>query len=193
MVTVRMRSSWIYMGVSPTVGKGWCTWLVYAIFATVGYLRYYIDKWLHFFAAHSRHGTHSPFVYRLVDEVIYAKRLPGEPRDKVQRLIGRLIHRFQPGMVFMLTNKPIPTTTLDFVIIDADALEAPAAQVAAFWPQLHAGSVLVLLDVYRTAESKTLWRSIKMKPEVTVTIDMYRMGLVFFRSGQAKEGFKIRY
>lgn len=159
----------------------------------MGLLRYYLDGLWHFFAAHSRHGTHSPFVYRLVDEVIYAKRLPSESGDKVKRLVGRLINRFQPSMVFALANESIPTSRLDFVIIDARTLEEPVAQLEALWPRLHAGSVLVLSDFYRDTKSKALWQSIKIKREVTVTIDLFRVGLVFFHSGQAREDFKIKY
>ncbi|MEC3881109.1 hypothetical protein [Parapedobacter sp. 10938] len=159
----------------------------------MGRLRFYFDGLRHFFVAHSRHGTHSPFVYRLVDEVIYAKRLPGEPRDKAKRLTARLIDRFQPDMVFILANEPIPTARPDFVIVDAGTLEEPVAQLEALWPQLHAGSVMVLPGIYRDTGAKALWKSIKIKPEVTVTIDLFHVGLVFFHAGQCKEDFKIRY
>lgn len=162
-------------------------------FCHVGRFRFFADRLAHFFVAHSRHGTHSPFVYRLLDEVIYAKRLPGESADKVRRLTARLIERFQPGAVFTLADEPVPTSPLDFIIIDAGVLEAPVVKVEALWQQLHAGSVLLLLDIYRNAGSKALWHSIKSKPEVTVTIDLFCVGLVFFHSGQAKEDFKIRY
>ncbi|MFB2120620.1 hypothetical protein [Parapedobacter sp. 2B3] len=159
----------------------------------MAHLHYYLDGLVHFFAAHSRHGTHSPFVYRLVDEVIYPNRVPGEPSDKEERLIKRLIDRFQPGVVYTLGSGPPPTSSIDFVIVDCAALEEPATQVEALWPRFHAGSVLVFFGLHRTTAAKALWRSTKAKPDVTVTIDLFRAGLVFFRSGQAKEDFKIRY
>ncbi len=34
-------------------------------------IRFFLDYLTHFVAAKTRHGVHSPFVYRLVDEVIY--------------------------------------------------------------------------------------------------------------------------
>lgn len=169
------------------------TWIVYAIFVPVGHLQYYLDGLAHFFAAHSRHGTHSPFVYRLVDEVIYARRLPGESHDKVKRLVERLIDRFRPGTVYVMGSGPPRVSLLDFVIVDCGVHEAPVGQVEALWQRLHAGSVLVLLGCHRTAGAKALWQSIKAKPDVTVTIDLFHIGLVFFHSGQAKEDFKIRY
>lgn len=159
----------------------------------MGLLRYYLDGLAHFFAAHSRHGTHSPFVYRLLDEVIYPKRLSDEPRDKVARLVKRLIDRFQPGEVYTPDSEPSPTSPIDFAFVDCGTRETPGAEVEAVWPQLHAGSVLVLSGCHRTTAAKALWQSIKMGPEVTVTIDLFCAGLVFFRSGQAKEDFRIRY
>ena len=37
------------------------------------------------------------------------------------------------------------------------------------------------------------WSAVKAHPRVTVTIDLYNMGLVFFRTEQAKEHFTLRY
>jgi len=136
-----------------------------------------MDHIIHFLMSHSRHGTHSPFVYRLVDEVIYAPRKVGEPRDKVQRLISRLVSRFKP----------------DFVIINGNNVEAIASQLGRVWPHLHAGSVLILNDIYRNRRMKALWQIVQERPDVTVTIDLFHLGLVFFHKGQAKEDFRIRF
>jgi hypothetical protein len=37
------------------------------------------------------------------------------------------------------------------------------------------------------------WEEIKKHPKVTVTVDLFFFGLVFFRKEQAKEGFILRY
>jgi hypothetical protein len=39
---------------------------------------------------------------------------------------------------------------------------------------------------------KDVWQQIKNHPQVTVTIDLYKFGLVFFRTGQRKQHFKLR-
>ena len=36
------------------------------------------------------------------------------------------------------------------------------------------------------------WHIIKQHPKVTVTIDIFHLGIVFFRKEQAKEHFTIR-
>src|SRR5690606_31867249 len=59
--------------------------------------RYWLDYLQHLLKANTRHGTHSPFVYRLLDEVVYPRRRAGEPRDKTERLVSRLRNRFAPN------------------------------------------------------------------------------------------------
>ena len=36
-------------------------------------MQFYLKYLRHYLISHSRHGTHSPFVYKLVDEVLYRK------------------------------------------------------------------------------------------------------------------------
>ncbi len=36
------------------------------------------------------------------------------------------------------------------------------------------------------------WEEIKKDPQVSVTVDLYFMGLVFFRREQLREHFKLR-
>jgi hypothetical protein len=53
-------------------------------------------------------------------------------------------------------------------------------------------SFWILEDIHANAASETLWEKIKMNPKVTVTIDTYQFGLVFFRKEQVEEHFIIR-
>lgn len=155
--------------------------------------QFYLDRLSHFVLAKSRHGTHSPFVYTLVDEVLYLTWQADEPRDKVQRLTERLIKWFGPRQVYHMDACKLPDGPLDFVVIHESAAARINHDLTQLWPQLHVDSVLVIEGVYRNADMKRLWQSLKAKPDVSVTIDLFRVGLVFFRLGQAKEHFRIRY
>ena len=53
-------------------------------------------------------------------------------------------------------------------------------------------SVFVFNDIHSSKEINTVWSTIKKHPEVSVTIDTYHFGIVFFRQEQAKEHFTIR-
>ncbi len=57
----------------------------------------------------------------------------------------------------------------------------------------HNNSVFVLDDIHWSKGMEEAWEAIKSHPRVTVTIDLYNMGLVFLRSEQAKEHFTLRY
>jgi predicted O-methyltransferase YrrM len=56
----------------------------------------------------------------------------------------------------------------------------------------HENTVLIFDDIYWSQGMKEAWAEIKAHPSVTVTIDLFWIGLVFFRKGQVKEDFKIK-
>ncbi|MEL6811804.1 MAG: class I SAM-dependent methyltransferase [Bacteroidota bacterium] len=56
----------------------------------------------------------------------------------------------------------------------------------------HNDTVLIFDDIYWSPEMTEAWNEIIAHPEVTVSIDTYQWGLVFFRKEQEKEHFRIR-
>ena len=52
---------------------------------------------------------------------------------------------------------------------------------------------MIFDDIYWSSGMKEAWNEIKAHSDVTVTIDLFWIGLVFVRKGQAKENFRIRY
>ena len=54
-------------------------------------------------------------------------------------------------------------------------------------------SVFIFDDIHWSGEMEEAWAIIKKNPKVSVTIDVFQLGIVFFRKGQAKEDFIIRY
>lgn len=57
----------------------------------------------------------------------------------------------------------------------------------------HAHSLFVFDDIYWSFEMSQAWKEIKSHPSVTLSIDLYSIGIVFFRSGQSKQHFVLRY
>ncbi len=57
---------------------------------------------------------------------------------------------------------------------------------------IHNDSIIILNNIHLNKENKCIWEKIKKHPKVTVTIDTYRLGLVFVREEQEKEHFIIR-
>ncbi len=54
-------------------------------------------------------------------------------------------------------------------------------------------TVIIIDDIYYSREMEEAWNEIKHMKEVTVTIDIFRMGIVFFRKGIARNDYIIRY
>ncbi len=54
-------------------------------------------------------------------------------------------------------------------------------------------SVFIFDDIHWSAEMTAAWEEIKMHPRVTVSLDLFYMGIVFFRKEQVKEHFIIRF
>lgn len=59
-------------------------------------------------------------------------------------------------------------------------------------PKAHNDSVFILDDIYWSKGMTEAWEIIKNHPQVTVTVDTFNWGMVFFRKEQAKQHFKIR-
>jgi predicted O-methyltransferase YrrM len=54
-------------------------------------------------------------------------------------------------------------------------------------------SVIVFDDIYSSNEMGEAWEEIKKFKKVTLTVDIFRMGLVFFREGITRSDYIVRY
>lgn len=264
------------------------------IFAAMVF-QFFADYLKHRLTANSRHGTHSPFVYKLTDEVIYdfsAKKVYDDIEVQRKKLLhdGRLItvtdlgagshlnknrtkkisqiaknalktprlaqliyrlaanqnakniielgtclgitsaylSKAKPAAA-VLTIEGCPETAkvayqnftdlglanielqvgnfndllpkaindaekLDFVYVDGNHTKAATLNYFNWClPKLHEDSLLIFDDIYWSEGMKEAWAEIKNHPQVTVTIDLFWIGLVYFKKGQAKEHFKIKF
>jgi len=57
----------------------------------------------------------------------------------------------------------------------------------------NADSVIILDDIHWSEEMAQAWETIKSMPAVTMTLDLFRFGIVFFRPGLNNQHFVIRY
>lgn len=257
--------------------------------------QFIVDYIKHRLIANSRHGTHSPFVYQLIDEVIYdfsAKKvydnleiqrkkllndhtlititdlgagsyLNNNQQKKVSQLaknalkaprLAQLIYRLaknhgakqmiELGACLGITTgylavanpdaeiisvEGCPETAqvaeqsfkdlqlsnvqlqvgnfddllpkqlmkmeqLDFIYIDGNHTKTATLNYFELClTKVNENSLLIFDDIYWSAGMKEAWAIIKAHPQVTVTIDLFWIGLVYFRKGQAKEDFKIKF
>jgi predicted O-methyltransferase YrrM len=249
----------------------------------------------HFFSAKTRHGVHSPFVYRLVDEIVYnnaaktsyipierlRQQLLSDNRTisitdlgagshlnnnkkkqvkslaknalksaKLAQLIYRLAEDFKPANIIelgtclglttsylakaapkakVISIEGCPETAavatenlrklnitnvelkvgnfdhllpevinteneLDFVFIDGNhRKDATLNYFEWCLPKLSNKSIVIFDDIYWSKGMKEAWNIVKEHPKVTVTIDLFWIGLVFIKPDQVKEHFKVKF
>ncbi len=248
----------------------------------------------HRFRSKNRHGTHSPFVYKLLDEVFYlkgsyynyekinlirnkmerdnrvlniidlgagSKKLNNQrkvsdiaktsvKKKKLAELIYRLVLHLKPVKIVELgTSLGITTSYLaiadaknqvytiegdpsirkialenfkelnlrniksiegnfddilpellneleevHFAFIDGNhRKKATLRYFNALLPKMPNGGFLVFDDIYWSKEMTEAWNEIINSEKVTVTIDLFYMGIAFIRKEQVKEHFSIRF
>jgi len=82
---------------------------------------------------------------------------------------------------------------LDFVFVDGNhQKEATLKYFEWCLPKVHENTLLIFDDIYWSEGMKQAWAEIKAHPKVTVTVDLFWIGLVFFKPGRAKEDFLIK-
>jgi len=81
----------------------------------------------------------------------------------------------------------------DLIFFDGNhQREATLNYFEALSSKAHNDSVFIFDDIYWSKGMTEAWQIIKKHPKITVTIDTFYLGFVFFRKEQVKEHFTIR-
>ena len=94
-----------------------------------------------------------------------------------------------------LTSVISKLSTVDFVFIDGNHRRQPTINYFNKLVNISTQStILIFDDIHWSKDMEAAWDEIKQHPSVTLTIDLFFIGLVFFRKEQkVKEHFSIRY
>jgi predicted O-methyltransferase YrrM len=83
---------------------------------------------------------------------------------------------------------------LDYVFFDGNhRKEATLSYFRQCLRLSHNDTVFVFDDIHWSGGMEEAWEEIKAHPQVTVTVDLFFLGLVFFRKEQHREHFTIRF
>ncbi len=83
---------------------------------------------------------------------------------------------------------------LDFLYLDGNHRLKPTLDYFnTCLPFLHENSIVVLDDIYWSTEMMQAWIEIKKHHSVTLSIDLFRMGILFFRKDRSKEHFRLYF
>lgn len=84
--------------------------------------------------------------------------------------------------------------TVDFAFIDGNHRYEPTIKYfELLLKKSTPDSVFIFDDIYWSEGMTKAWKEIIARPEVTVSIDLFRMGIIFFRKESLKQDFVIKF
>ncbi len=159
----------------------------------INYFFYYL-KFL--FTSTNQHGVHSPFVYAYVTKCLYLKSVFKGSKTKQVFLKSKAYFKHGKVQCFPddfkpqdLTPRYSPPFDLVFFAIEA---QHEVIDFVLEKKNIMNHSMILVEGIYTSKESQRLWKTLKKMPQITVTIDLFYCGALFFRKEQVKEHFKIR-
>jgi predicted O-methyltransferase YrrM len=93
-----------------------------------------------------------------------------------------------PQFIHQSTNK------VDLVFMDANHQLTPTLN---YFDQLlkisHSQTIIVLDDIYWSAEMTQAWEELKEHPQVTASVDLFALGILFFKPELEKVHFRLTF
>lgn len=106
--------------------------------------------------------------------------------DNVEVIVGNLDQTL-PSAIAALNR-------VDFAFFDANHRYEPTVRYfETCLTKIHNDTVFIFDDIHWSDEMEQAWGYIKTRPTVTVTVDLFWIGLVFFRREQPKQDFVLRF
>jgi predicted O-methyltransferase YrrM len=125
-----------------------------------------------------------------------------EGSEEIAKIASANFKRLKRDNIHLLQgefNETLPSALqtmgiVDFVYIDGNHKELPTLSYFEMCLK-HAkqNSVFVFDDIHWSKEMESAWNKIKSHKSVTLSIDLYQFGIIFFRSGMTKEDFILKF
>lgn len=97
---------------------------------------------------------------------------------------------FDEGLQQIYKNCP----SFDFIFIDGHhQYDATLAYFEQCLKNIHNNTVIVLDDIHWSEQMEVAWQQIVQHPVVTLTLDLYQYGVVFFRKELSRQQFAIKF
>jgi predicted O-methyltransferase YrrM len=115
-------------------------------------------------------------------------------RKNFERLAVKNIHQeigeFSKSLPLALAK----TEQLDFVYFDGNHRKIPTVNYFnACLQQMQPSSVFVFDDIHWSREMSEAWNEIKSHRAVTMSVDLYSMGIIFFREASQVQHFRLKF
>ena len=146
---------------------------------------------------------HSPFVYSYVTKCLYTKKKYS--RQKSQNILFKSIAYFKAERVWLPPGKEnikkeirnqFPSVKFEngpYDILFTSPSDIETLICTSSEENKIQNNTLLLVDgIHANDTNISIWKKIKEHQKVSITVDLFYCGAVFFRKEQAIEHFKIR-
>ncbi len=153
------------------------------------FLKYFIFL----LTATNQHGVHSPFVFNYVTKCIYNKSKFSV--KKSLNLLLKTLNYFNVSTVNCNTDKTEITNTIkhNFPNIEINNTSSEFIyfdSLKSFKLSKYTNDSIVFIN--NISNSNNDWKNIIKDEKITVSINLFYCGILFFRKEQVKQDFKIR-
>jgi len=94
----------------------------------------------------------------------------------------------------ILTDILSEHASVDLVFFDGNHRKEPTLKYfKQCLKKTNDNSIFIFDDIYWSEEMESAWNEIKANPEVSITVDLFELGLVFFRKGIEKQDFVVKF
>ena len=164
------------------------------LYAIVAYLRY---RW----RAKGRHGTHSPFVYGFIENVVLNDSGDVEMQPmllsgialKYEKLVNRIVHQYNYKSVWRM-QEANPAAQYDLLVVSSEEPERWKDSIEKHRSAIKNGGCMVVCGIHQTPSHTNAWKEVIQWEKTLLSLDVYGIGLLFFREEfKEKQHFVIRY
>ncbi|MGM0531740.1 MAG: O-methyltransferase [Bacteroidota bacterium] len=115
-------------------------------------------------------------------------------RDNLQTLGITNVYLYNGWFDRQLTRVLDHMPSVDMVFIDGDhKMQNTLNYFELILDFVHNDTVIVIDDIHWSSDMESAWEEIRYYENVRVSVDLFRMGILFFRKELSPETFKIRY
>ena len=98
------------------------------------------------------------------------------------------------NVVFYDDISTLATKNWDIIFINQTNQTDLLKYVEILLPKLHSQSILIINNIHTCKSMEATWCNIQQQPSVTLSIDLFRLGLVFFRQeNKVPQHFTIQF
>ncbi|APZ46875.1 hypothetical protein BW723_11530 [Polaribacter reichenbachii] len=144
------------------------------------------------------HGVHSPFVFDFVTKGLYQKKIKSinfeeysvlkSLSKKQKKLLSKILIYFKIDKI-SFDSSSFNEKPENYKLLYINNIESVKN---INFSKLSSKHIILIDGIYQSKKSEQEWQNIIKKNNLTVSINLFYFGLLFFRKEQAKEDFRIR-